>query len=298
MSILLDQTTRVVVQGITGTQGRIDAQICRDYGTRIVAGVTPGRGGEEVAGIPVFDTVREAVEEHGAEASLIYVPPLLIKDAVLEALDAGIKLLVGTAEGVPRHDIAIAVAAVGRAGARLVGFNTNGLISPGRARMGGLGGLDPDEIYAQGSIGVVSRSGGMCAEIGMTLKAAGLGISTAVAMGGDLIIGTPMVEYVRLFEADPETEAVVLFGEPGTGNETGVAAHLAANGIRKPVVALIVGAFQEKYPKGVSFGHAAAMIQDEIDSPSGKKRILADAGVAIAETLEDIPALLTDALGG
>ena len=297
MSILLDRTTRVVVQGITGNQGRVDAEICRDYGTRVVAGVTPGRGGEAVAGIPVFDTVRQAVNEHGAEASVVYVPPHLIKDAVLEALDAGIKLVVGIAEGVPRHDIAVVVAATRRAGARLVGFNTNGMISPGKARMGGLGGLDPEEIYVPGSIGVCSRSGGMCAEIGLTLKGAGLGISTAVAMGGDLITGTPMVEYLKLFEEDPETDAVVLFGEPGTDNEMGVAAHLLAGGCRKPVVAMIVGAFQEKYPPGVSFGHAAAMIRDETDSPSGKKRRLRDAGVLIADTLEDLPVLLGGALG-
>ncbi|MBI4192264.1 MAG: succinate--CoA ligase subunit alpha [Betaproteobacteria bacterium] len=297
MSILLDHDTRVIVQGITGTQGRVEAEISKNYGTHIVAGVTPGRGGENIAGIPVYDTVKEALDRHGADASLIFVPPLLVKDAVLEALDAGIRLLVGTAEDVPQHDVAIVIAAVRKVGARLVGFNTNGVISPGKARMGGLGGLDPDEVYAPGRIGLCSRSGGMCAEIGIALKQAGLGNSTAVAMGGDRITGLPMVEYVRLFEADPETDAIVLFGEPGTDNEGGVALHLRANRIRKPIVAMIAGAFQEKYPRGLSFGHAAAIIRADGESATDKKKMLADAGVLIADTLEEIPVLLKKALG-
>lgn len=296
MSILLDENTRVVVQGITGTQGRVDAVISKKYGTRIVAGVTPGRGGDEVDGIPVYDTVNEAVRLQGAEASLLYVPPLLIRDAALEAVEAGITLLVGTAEAVPQHDIAIVLAAVRRSGARLVGFNTNGLISPGKARMGGLGGLDPGEIYAPGRVGVCSRSGGMCAEIALALKRAGMGVSTAVAMGGDQVTGLPMVEYVRLFEEDPETDAIVLFGEPGTDNEVGVFRHVRANGLRKPVVAMIVGAFQELYPMGVSFGHAAAMIRDESESATGKKKMLAGCGILIADTLEAIPPLIRKAL--
>jgi succinyl-CoA synthetase alpha subunit len=297
MSILLDETTRVVVQGITGTQGQVDARISKRYGTRIVAGVTPGRGGEEVDGIPVYDTVADAVGVEGAEASLLYVPPLLIRDAALEAVDAGIRLLVGTAEEVPRHDIAIVLAAVRRSGARLVGFNTNGLISPGKARMGGLGGLDPAEIYAPGRVGVCSRSGGMCAEIGLALKRAGMGVSTAVAMGGDQATGMAMVEYVRLFEDDAATDAIVLFGEPGTDNEMGVIRHVRAHGLRKPIVAMIVGAFQERYPQGVSFGHAAAMIRGESESATEKKKLLAACGILIAETLEDIPRLLSGALG-
>lgn len=296
MSILLDENTRVVVQGITGTQGRVDAVISKKYGTRIVAGVTPGRGGEEVDGIPVYDTVDEAVRLQGAEASLLYVPPLLVRDAALEAVEAGITLLVGTAEAVPQHDVAVVLAAVWRSSARLVGFNTNGLISPGKARMGGLGGLDPAEIYARGPVGVCSRSGGMCAEIGLALKRAGMGVSTAVAMGGDQVTGLPMVEYVRLFEEDPETNAIVLLGEPGTDNEIGVIRHVRADGLRKPIVAMIVGAFQELYPKGVSFGHAAAMIRHESESATDKKNMLAACGILIADTLEDIPPLIRRAL--
>jgi succinyl-CoA synthetase alpha subunit len=296
MSILVDGKTKVVIQGITGTQGRVEALICRKYGTNVVAGVTPGRGGEDVEGIPVYDTVAEAVERHGAEASLLFVPPLLTRDAVLETLDAGIRTLVATAEGVPEHDVLKAVSAARKANARLVGFNTNGIISPGKARLGGLGGLDPAEIYFPGRIGVCSRSGGMCAEISLALNRGGYGCSTVVAMGGDRVTGLPMVEYVKLFEADPETDAIVLFGEPGTDNESGVAAHLARNGVTKPVVTLIVGYFQESYPEGVSFGHAAAMISRPDESPSGKRSALQKAGVRVASTLEEIPALLNEAL--
>lgn len=292
MSILVDRATKVIVQGITGTQARVETEICKQYGTNIVAGVTPGRGGERVAGVPVFDTVAAAVERHGAEATLLFVPPLFAKDAVLEAIDAGIRVLIATAEGVPEHDVVIAVAAAREAGAQLIGFNTNGLISPGVARLGGLGGLTPQDIYAPGRVGVCSRSGGMCAEIALALKRAGMGVSTVVAMGGDRVTGLAMQEYVRLFEADDETDAIVLFAEPGTDNESGVAAYLAEHGLTKPVVVLLVGFFQEAYPKGISFGHAAAMISNEEESPSGKRHLLERAGVRIASTLEEIPLLL------
>lgn len=297
MSILLDKDTRVIVQGITGTQARVDSLICREYGTNIVAGVTPGRGGQDVEGIPVYDTVREAVDKHGATASLVYVPALAAKDAVLEALDAGIRLIVAPAELVPLNDGAKVVDAVRKVGAVMVGFNTVGVITPGQARMGGMGGLDPDEIYAPGTVGICSRSGGMVAELAWAIKKGGLGVSTAVAMGGDALTGRHMVDYVKMFENDPETEAIVLFGEPGTPNESQVVAHLAENGLTKPIVALIAGSFQENHPKGVSFGHAAAMIADEADSPSAKKKLLAGAGVRIATDLQDIPVQIKAALG-
>lgn len=297
MSILLDKNTRVVVQGITGIQARVDTLVCRDYGTNIVAGVTPGRGGQDVEGIPVYDTVREAVTKHGAEASLIYVPALAAKDAVLEAVAAGIRLIVAPAELVPLNDAARVVDAVRKAGIVMVGFNTVGIITPGQARMGGMGGLEPDDIYTPGTVGICSRSGGMVAEVAWALKKGGLGVSTAVAMGGDQITGRRMVDYVRLFEEDPATEAIALFGEPGTPNEREVAEHLKRNGVKKPIVALIAGAFQENHPKGVSFGHAAAMIADDTDRPTAKKRMLAEAGVRIARDLKDIPTQIRQALG-
>lgn len=297
MSILIDGTTRVVVQGITGGQARFDTEWCIRYGTRIVSGVTPGRGGETVHGVPVYDTMRRALAEHPADTSVLYVPAAMVKAAVMEAIDAGIRLALVTAEYVPLHDVVQIVAAARRAGVRLVGCNTNGVISPGRSKLGGVGGMDPDEIYAPGRIGVCSRSGGMTAEISLALKGAGYGVSTSVAMGGDLVTGMSMAEYVTLFENDPDTDAVVIFGEPGTRNEQEVADLLRAGKVRKPLVALIAGAFQERYPKGMSFGHAAAMINSSDESASAKRRSLEEAGAHVATALEDVPALLRRALG-
>jgi succinyl-CoA synthetase alpha subunit len=297
MSILIDGTTRVVVQGITGTQARFDTEWCIRYGTRIVSGVTPGRGGEAVHGVPVYDTMRRALAEHPADASVLYVPGAMVKAAVMEAIDAGIRLALVTAEYVPLHDVVQIVAAARRAGVRLVGCNTNGVISPGRSKLGGVGGMDPGEIYAPGRIGVCSRSGGMTAEISLALKEAGYGVSTSVAMGGDLVTGMSMAEYVSLFEDDPETDAVVIFGEPGTRNEQEVADLVRAGKVSKPLVALIAGAFQERYPKGMSFGHAAAMINSSDESASAKRKALEEAGAHVAGALEDIPPLLRRALG-
>ena len=296
MSILIDQHTRVIVQGLTGAQARFDCEWCIKYGTRIVAGVTPGRGGDSVHGVPVYDTVAAAVAEHPADATVLYVPPLLVKSAVLEALAAGLRLVVVLAEYVPLHDVVTIVAAARRAGAHLVGCNTNGLISPGRSKLGGVGGIDPAEIFAPGHVGVVSRSGGMTAELGLTLKAAGLGVSTSISMGGDAVTGLTMADYMSLFEADPETDAMVLFGEPGTDNEEGVAALVRAGTVTKPVVALIAGQFQERHPAGVSFGHAAAIITDGSKSASAKRALLRESGVHVALPLQQIPQLIRAAL--
>lgn len=296
MSILLDSSTQVIVQGITGAQARFDTEWCLRYGTRIVAGVTPGRGGEKVHDIPVYDTVRRATEGRTIDASVLYVPPAMVKAAVLEAIDANIGLIVVTAEYVPQHDVIGIVAAARRAGVCLVGCNTNGVISPGRSKLGGVGGMNPSEIFAPGRIGVVSRSGGMSAEIGLALKAAAYGISTSVGMGGDAVTGLRMADYVRMFEQDPETDAIILFGEPGTDNEQEVAALVRAGTICKPVVAMIAGEFQERYPAGISFGHAAAMITDISKSASAKRRLLREAGIHLAQSLEEIPDLLRQAL--
>jgi succinyl-CoA synthetase alpha subunit len=297
MSILIDGDTRVLVQGATGNQARFDMRYCLEYGTRIVAGVTPGRGGETVDGVPIFNTVEAAVRATGANASAIYVPARGVTDAILEALDSDVRMLLSLAENMPRHDAARAVAAVRRAGAHLVGFNTNGLISPGRCKMGGIGGDRAAEIFAPGRIGVCSRSGGMSAEICLSLGSAGLGASSCISMGGDPLVGMRLVEVLRLFEADPETDACVIYGEPGGTHEQEVADALRAGELNKPVVALVVGSFQERYPKGASFGHVAAMIEGEHDSASAKRRLLAQAGVRIATTVDEIPGLLADALG-
>lgn len=292
MSILIGNETRVLVQGATGTQARFDIRYCLEYGTKIVAGVTPGRGGEEVEGVPVFNTVAAAVAASGANASAVYVPARGVKDAVLEAIDGGIRVLACFAENVPRHDAASAVAAARHAGAHMAGFNTNGLISPGRSKLGGIGGDRAKQIYAPGRIGVCSRSGGMSAEICFGLSKAGLGASTCISMGGDPIVGMRMVEVLKLFEADPETDACVIFGEPGGSHEIEVAEAIRSGELKKPVVALIAGQFQENYPAGVSFGHFAAVIKGENDSASAKRKLLAACGARVASSLEEIPLLL------
>jgi succinyl-CoA synthetase alpha subunit len=296
VSILIDVKTRALVQGITGATARIDTERCLRYGTRIVAGVSPGKGGEAVHGVPVYDSVRRALAAHPAEATVVYAPAAAVKEAVLEALDAGLRLILVTAEFVPAHDATYIVATARDRGARLIGCNTNGIISPGKCRLGGIGGIDPSEIYLPGTIGVCSRSGGMSAEISLTLKESGFGVSTCVSMGGDRITGMRMADYLLLFEADPETAAIVLFGEPGTTNEQEAAELVARGSVRKPVIALVVGAFQERYPSGVSFGHVAAMIASDADTASAKRRALAQAGVQICAVLEDIPRLLRQRL--
>ena len=296
MSILINDTTRVLAQGLTGTQGRRDARFCLDYGTNIVCGVTPGKGGEEVYDLPVYDSVRNAVERHEIDASVVYAPPLRTKDAILEALDAGIKLVCALAEFVPRQDTATIRAAAEKAGAVVVGCNTNGLISAGKSKLGAIGGDDPDEVFVPGRVGICSRSGGMSAEFGLALKRGGLGVSTCISMGGDVIPGTPMVRYVEMFDADPDTDAIVIFGEPGTSAEREVAEYLRSGRCCKPLVALLAGAFQENYPRGVSFGHVAAMIQSDADSVSAKRKLLEESGALVARSLGEIPELIKRAL--
>lgn len=292
MSILIDSETRVLVQGITGAQARRDIAHCRAYGTRIACGVTPGRGGSDADGLPVYNTVAGALREHDIDATLVYAPPYAVRDAVLESLAAGIRLAVVLAENVPVHDSVVIRAAAESAGARVVGCNTNGIISPGRCKLGGIGGDLPARVFVPGPVGIVSRSGGMSAELALTLKASGYGVSTAISMGGDAVPCTPMVRYLQLFDADPETEAMLMFGEPGTPNEQEVARWLEARGPGKPVIAVLAGEFQERYPAGASFGHAAAMIQDAGDTVSAKRAMLAAVGVQVVHRLGELGPLL------
>ena len=298
MSILVDCDTRLLIQGATGNQARFDIRYCLEYGTRIVAGVTPGRGGQQVEGIRVFNTVEAAVRATGANATAIYVPARAVRDAVLEAVDGGLRTLVAFAENVPRIDASIAVSTARSAGARMVGFNTNGVVSPGHSKIGGIGGDRTDRIYARGRIGICSRSGGMSAEISHTLARAGLGVSTCVSMGGDPIVGMRMIEVLRLFDADPHTDAMVIFGEPGGTHEAEVAVAIRDGEIRKPVVALIAGQFQERYPQGFSFGHVAAMIRSDADTATAKRRLLGEAGAHVALSLEDVPRLIGETVPG
>lgn len=292
MSILVDKSTKILVQGITGAQARVDTERCINYGTQIVAGVTPGRGGQTVQNVPVFDTVREALAFSQIDLSVIYAPPLHAKTAALETIEAGVKTLLITSEGVPRHDVSILLAAARGNGTKVIGCNSNGLISPGVAKVGGIGGESPNDIYTRGRVGICSRSGGMCAEIALELQKSGLGVSTCVSMGGDHIVGMPMTKYVELFQQDIDTDAIVLFGEPGTTNEQEVAEMFLSGRVRKPLVVLLAGAFQEAYPPGKSFGHAAAMINSDSDSVSAKRKTLERAGVAVARCLREVPLLL------
>ena len=292
MSILVDERTRILVQGITGSVGRVDTRLCLDYGSRIVAGVTPGRGGETVSGVPVFDTVAEAVERTGANAAVQYVPARHAADAVVEAAASGLSPIVAIAESLPRHDAWRAAVAARDAGSVLIGFNTNGIISPGRTKLGGIGGPKPDDLFRPGTVGVCSRSGGMSAEIARSLARAGSGVSTCVSMGGESITGRTMAEYARWFEADEATRSIVVFGEPGSEHEALLASAMERGEVTKPVVAMIVGEFQDAYPAGSSFGHLSAMVRLETDRAAVKRDMLAAAGALIAERVEDIPDLL------
>ncbi len=296
MSILLDGETRVLVPGITGWQARNHVKYMVKYGTRVVGGVSPGKGGQAVDGIPVYDTVREAVAAQPADLAVLFIPGSAVKDAALEAIAAGIPTVVVLAEGVPHHDTSEILAQAKRRGARVIGPNSQGMISPGKAKVGGTGGSEPSRMFRPGPVGIISRSGGMGGEIGSALTRAGIGQSTYVAIGGDLMIGTAFVDLLPLFQADPETRAVVLFGEPGTGHEEAAAAHIAEGKFTKPVVALIVGEAIEGLPREMSFGHTSALIERGLGSPRRKQALLREAGVRVAESINEIPALVAEAL--
>jgi succinyl-CoA synthetase alpha subunit len=264
----------------------------------VVAGVSPGKGGESCGGVPVYHTVRTAVREHPVDVSVLFVPARQTRDAALEAIDNGIALVVALAEGVPHHDAAEMIERAEARGVRLIGPNSQGMISPGKAKLGGTGGAEPDRLYRPGPIGILSRSGGMGGEIANLLSRRGMGQSTYVSIGGDLLIGTGFAPLLRLFEADPQTEAVVMFGEPGTGHEEEAAELVRRGGFTKPLVALVVGETLERLPQGMSFGHTSAIIARGLGSPREKKRRLRDAGVLVAERFAEIPALLEGAMRG
>lgn len=289
MAILFDRETRIVVQGVTGREARMVTAHMRAYGTAVVCGVTPGRGGEEVAGVPVYDTVTEAVAAHQPTAALVSVPPAAVLDAALESIDAGVRLLVIATERVPKHDALRLLAAARATGTRVIGPNSVGVISPGeRVKVGAIGGDQPERAFVPGRVGIVSRSGGMTAELGLMLRRRGFGVSTAVSVGGDALIGTPPADLLPLFEADTETDAVLLFGEPGPRFEEDVAAALADGLFRKPLFALVAGRFTESLPEGTPFGHAAAIIHGASGRPSAKLAALRQAGAWVAEDLDEL----------
>jgi succinyl-CoA synthetase alpha subunit len=297
MSVLIDETTTFIVQGITGREAVNLTRECLDYGkgAKIVGGVTPGRKGRDVHGVPVFDTVAQCVEDHGrpVDGSVVTVPPEFTKDAVFEALENGIKLVVVVTERIPRRDVAEMVELADMRGARIIGPNCLGIIVPDVIKMGGIGGpaKDAAKAYSPGPVGVISRSGGMTTEMSSTLTAAGLGQSTAVSIGGDAIIGTTYAELMPLFEADPDTEAIVIYTEPGGRMEAQLAAWVSEHNSRLPIVAFMAGKFMDEMP-GMSFGHAGTIVEGKADTAAEKITRLREAGITVAEEISQIPELV------
>jgi succinyl-CoA synthetase alpha subunit len=302
MSILLDRETTFIVQGITGREAVNLTRECLDCGSKIVGGVTPGRKGREVHGVPVFDTVAQAVSHHGApiDGSVVTVPPAFTKDAVLEAIENGIKLIVVVTERIPRGDVAQMVELATMRGARIIGPNCLGLIVPEVCKMGGIGGpaKDAAKAYAPGRVGVMSRSGGMTTEISSSLTAAGLGVSTAVSIGGDAIIGSTYAELMPYFEADEQTEAIVIYTEPGGRMEAQLAEWVKDNDSRLPIVAFMAGKFMDdEEMKGMSFGHAGTIVEGKEDTATEKIARLEAAGIRVVERIDEIPDVVKEKIG-
>jgi succinyl-CoA synthetase alpha subunit len=288
VSILLNETSRVLVQGITGREGEFHTRQMLEYGTKVVAGVTPGRGGQEVAGVPVFDTVRQAVGETGANASIIFVPAAFAPDAILEAVDAGIPLIVCITELIPALDMLKLYHHVRSSGVRLIGPNCPGLISPGKSKLGIMAGY----IFRPGNVGVVSRSGTLTYEVVYQLTQRGIGQSTCVGIGGDPIVGTGFIDVLELFEQDPQTDAVVLIGEIGGTDEELAAEYIRAR-MSKPVVAFIAG---RTAPPEKRMGHAGAIISGGTGTAAAKIAALQAAGVTVAETPGQVAELVQQRL--
>jgi succinyl-CoA synthetase alpha subunit len=289
MSILIDQQKKVIVQGITGREGMARAKLMMDYGTKILGGVTPGRGGQEVHGLPVYDTVQEAVEKLGGiDVSVIFVPAPLVKNAALEAFDAGIKLAVLVPDRVPIYDVLEIHYYARKLGAAFVGPNTLGLLSPGKAVLGMMGGRAKSarEWFKPGPVGVTSRSGGMTSSLAYYLSKQGIGLSTIIHVGGDAIVGLPHPEVIKKFQEDPETKVIVMFGEIGTSQEETVAELIRNGTVTKPVVAYIGGRAAQK---GTRFSHAGAIIEGNRGTYEGKVEQLKEAGAQVVEEFQDIP---------
>lgn len=287
MAVLVDKNTRVLVQGITGREGEFHTRQMLEYGTQIVAGVTPGKGGQEVLGVPVFDTVKQAVQATGADASVIFVPAPFAADAVLEAADAGVRVVVCITEGIPVQDMVKVVALVRQKGVRLIGPNCPGIITAGQCKIGIL----PGNIFTPGPVGLVSRSGTLTYEIVDLLTKAGLGQSTCIGIGGDPVLGSTFVDLLPLFEEDPDTQAVVLVGEIGGSDEEIAAEYIRT--MRKPVIGFISG---RTAPPGKRMGHAGAIISGRTGTPQAKVDALRSAGVPVADALYEIPDLVKQAL--
>jgi len=300
MSIIIDQTKRVLVQGITGREGRARSKLMRGFGTNLVAGCTPGKAGEVVEDVPVFNTVADAVSAVGAvDISVVFVPARLVKDAALEAIEAGVKLLLLVPDRVPVWDTMEIASAAQASGTQFIGPNTLGVLSPGKAVIGMIGGRAESarqwftEPVAGRTIGVVSRSGGMTSSCGYYLSRAGLGLSTLVHVGGDAVIGLPIPDIALKFEQDKETDAIVVFGEIGGSQEERLAEHIAAGRVTKPVIAYIGG---KAAKEGTRFSHAGAIIEGNRGTHSGKVAALRAAGATVVDGFGDLPQAAMDVL--
>ena len=290
MAILVDENTRVIVQGITGREGSFHTKLMLEYGTKIVAGVTPGKGGMEVHGVPVYDTVEEALREHPeANTSIVFVPARFAPDAVYEAIDAGLRLVVVITEHIPVHETMRFVNYAKQKGTVIIGPNCPGVISPGKAKVG----IMPGRVFTQGPVGIVSRSGTLTYEIAYMLTRSGIGQSTVVGIGGDPIVGMTFTEVMELFERDPQTKALVLIGEIGGDMEERAAKMIEEGRFTKPVVAFIAG---RTAPPGKRMGHAGAIIMMGTGRYEDKVRALEKAGARVARSLSEIPKLVKEAL--
>lgn len=289
MSILANENTRIIIQGITGREATTFTRDLLDYGSKVVAGITPGKGGWDVYGVPVYDTVKEALTAHPAEASIISVPPGMVRGASIEAIDNGIKLVVIVTERVPRKDVVEIVAFARAKGATVIGPNSLGIISPHKTKIGMVGGRADDvkKAYREGNIGIISRSGGMTTEIANLLTLNGIGQSTCISVGGDAIVGSNYLDLVPLFQKDSQTKAVVIFCEPGGTAEELLAEFVKENKIKLPIIAFVAGRFADEMP-GVRFGHAAAIVEGTKGSTKGKIEKFRDTGILVAEKFSEI----------
>ncbi|BDD87901.1 succinate--CoA ligase subunit alpha [Desulfofustis limnaeus] len=297
MSIIMDENTTVVIQGITGREGSLRTKYMKDYGTKVVAGVTPGKGGTEVHGIPVYDTVREAIRNHGPiDASCTFIPGPVLKGAVYEAIDAGIKFVSAPVERIPIHDVIDMVSYARKNGVELLGPGSLGLISPGKAVIGWLGGsVDwAGTLFQPGPIGVISRSGGQSGTVPWALKVAGLGISTAMHIGTEPVLGLTMADVLKKFEKDEQTKAVAIFGEIGGTMEEEAAEVVANKQFTKPLVVFIAGAWA---PEGMRFSHASSIVEKGRGTAQGKMKALTEAGAYVVDSPEDIAPKIKELTG-
>ncbi len=281
MSVLVNKDSKIIVQGFTGGEGTFHAQQMIDYGTNIVGGVTPGKGGQEHLGKPVFNTVKEAVDATGADTSIIFVPPAFAADAIKEAAEAGIKTVIAITEGIPVADMVKVMDYIDDKGVRLVGPNCPGVITPGEAKVG----IMPGFVFKKGKIGLVSKSGTLTYEAADQIAKQGLGITTAIGIGGDPIIGTTTKDAVEMFMNDPDTEAIVMIGEIGGNLEAEAAKYIKETGNKKPVVAFIAG---QTAPKGRTMGHAGAIVGGKADTAQAKMEILREHGIHVVESPAEI----------